>query len=90
MERDCLIGYGASNLIMERLMISSDAFTGVIYSETPSLSAVFTPSHVQQMCARAAACSATKGGVRGAEVAIKCRPSDCPTPANFSFRNCRV
>ena len=29
MERDCLIGYGASNLIMERLMISSDAFTGL-------------------------------------------------------------
>ncbi|CAM9169604.1 unnamed protein product [Laminaria digitata] len=27
MERDCLIGYGASALIMERLMISSDAFT---------------------------------------------------------------
>eukprot|EP01038_Epipyxis_sp_PR26KG_P009030 gene9030-12176_t len=27
MERDCLIGYGASNLIIERLMISSDAFT---------------------------------------------------------------
>ncbi|CAN0399866.1 unnamed protein product, partial [Ectocarpus sp. 13 AM-2016] len=26
MERDCLIGYGASALIMERLMISSDAF----------------------------------------------------------------
>ena len=26
MERDCLIGYGASNLIMERLMTSSDAF----------------------------------------------------------------
>lgn len=26
MERDCLIGYGASNLIMERLMLSSDAF----------------------------------------------------------------
>jgi len=26
MERDCLIGYGASNLIMERLMISSDSF----------------------------------------------------------------
>eukprot|EP00357_Protocruzia_adherens_P000145 CAMPEP_0115006360 /NCGR_PEP_ID=MMETSP0216-20121206/20456_1 /TAXON_ID=223996 /ORGANISM="Protocruzia adherens, Strain Boccale" /LENGTH=203 /DNA_ID=CAMNT_0002372933 /DNA_START=147 /DNA_END=758 /DNA_ORIENTATION=+ len=26
MERDCLIGYGASNLIMERLMISSDLF----------------------------------------------------------------
>ena len=27
MERDCLISYGASNLIMERLMLSSDAFT---------------------------------------------------------------
>ncbi|XP_057313106.1 DNA-directed RNA polymerase III subunit RPC2-like [Hydractinia symbiolongicarpus] len=26
MERDCLIGYGASMLILERLMISSDAF----------------------------------------------------------------
>ena len=27
MERDCLIAYGASNLIMERLMTASDAFT---------------------------------------------------------------
>jgi DNA-directed RNA polymerase III subunit RPC2 len=26
MERDCLIGYGASNMLLERLMLSSDAF----------------------------------------------------------------
>uniref|UniRef100_A0A6U4JF41 DNA-directed RNA polymerase subunit beta n=1 Tax=Phaeomonas parva TaxID=124430 RepID=A0A6U4JF41_9STRA len=30
MERDCLIGYGASNLIMERLMLSSDQFTATV------------------------------------------------------------
>jgi DNA-directed RNA polymerase III subunit RPC2 len=27
MERDCLIAYGASALLMERLMVSSDQFT---------------------------------------------------------------
>lgn len=30
MERDCLIGYGAASLIMERLMVSSDSFTTYI------------------------------------------------------------
>lgn len=33
MERDCLISYGASMLIMERLMISSDAFDVEVCSE---------------------------------------------------------
>ena len=33
MERDCLIGYGASNLIMERLMVSSDAFAAFVCEE---------------------------------------------------------
>ena len=32
MERDCLIGYGASNLIVERLMDSSDAFDSFVCS----------------------------------------------------------
>jgi len=33
MERDCLIAYGASNLIMERLMLSSDRFEAYVCSE---------------------------------------------------------
>ena len=33
MERDCLIGYGASCLLLERLMLSSDLFVGHICSK---------------------------------------------------------
>ncbi|TBU10981.1 subunit beta of DNA-directed RNA polymerase [Hamiltosporidium tvaerminnensis] len=33
MERDCLIGYGASSLLIERLMVSSDAFQAYICHE---------------------------------------------------------
>ncbi len=33
MERDCLIGYGGSGLLIERLMISSDAFTASVCME---------------------------------------------------------
>lgn len=33
MERDCLIGYGAAALILERLMLSSDAFHVYICSK---------------------------------------------------------
>ena len=32
MERDCLIGYGASQLLLERLMISSDVFEAQVCS----------------------------------------------------------
>jgi len=34
MERDCLIGYGAANLINERLMLSSDVATMYVYQDT--------------------------------------------------------
>ena len=30
MERDCLIGYGAVNLIIERLMLASDLWEGMV------------------------------------------------------------
>lgn len=30
MERDCLIGYGTSQLMLERLMLSSDVFTAFV------------------------------------------------------------
>jgi DNA-directed RNA polymerase III subunit RPC2 len=30
MERDCLIGYGAVNLIIERLMLASDLWEGLV------------------------------------------------------------
>jgi len=33
MERDCLVAYGASNLILERLMLSSDAFNATVCAE---------------------------------------------------------
>lgn len=33
MERDCLIGYGASNLLNERLMLSSDVFEAFVCKE---------------------------------------------------------
>lgn len=34
MERDCLIAYGASNLLLERLMISSDRFEAFVDSKS--------------------------------------------------------
>ena len=37
MERDCLIAYGVSNLINERLMVSSDQFM-VFYNLTTTIS----------------------------------------------------
>ena len=30
MERDCLVAYGASNLLLERLMLSSDVFSAPV------------------------------------------------------------
>ena len=45
MERDCLIAYGASMLLVERLMISSDAFnvevTNSIFISNNFLNSIF-------------------------------------------------
>ena len=37
MERDCLVAYGASNLLLERLMYSSDAFTAFACGQCGSM-----------------------------------------------------
>ncbi len=42
MERDCLIAYGASMLLLERLMISSDAFEVSVYTHTHTLAHVLS------------------------------------------------
>jgi DNA-directed RNA polymerase III subunit RPC2 len=33
MERDCLVGYGASNIIYERMLLSSDIFSASVCSK---------------------------------------------------------
>ena len=43
MERDCLIGYGASMLLMERLMISSDGFSASVCRKCGYLGYVCVP-----------------------------------------------
>ena len=49
MERDCLIGYGASMLLLERLMISSDEFT-VLRCSTCCLCSALIRTTTSNMC----------------------------------------
>jgi DNA-directed RNA polymerase III subunit RPC2 len=53
MERDCLIGYGAAMLILERLMISSDQFEG----GTCASSATTGGTSARSSCPTRASCS---------------------------------
>ena len=48
MERDCLIGYGASGLLTERLMISSDAFMVQICQDCGLLAYGNKPHHKER------------------------------------------
>jgi hypothetical protein len=52
MERDCLIGYGASMLLLERLMLSSDAFQVNVCKVPPS-----TPSPFSACAVRVVRCA---------------------------------
>jgi len=84
MERDCLIGYGATQLLLERLMVSSDAF-------------VINVCEKWYVCARAhprltpaAGCSATTATVATAAAPSTWSSSLCPTPPSCSSRSsCR-
>lgn len=73
MERDCLIGYGASALIMERLMISSDAFTANVCQGCGLLGYVVRKISVAVVCcAHSTRCDARRNSATVVS-SVRCR-----------------
>lgn len=85
MERDCLIAYGASALLMERLMISSDVFTVDVCDRCGLLGYPSFPLQLQPPSTPLL--QATPAGARCVGAASTWRPSASPTPANSSSRS---
>lgn len=70
MERDCLISYGAANLITERLMISSDQFD-VHVCEYCGLLGYSTASNTERsICTRSSWCQKCRSDSRMAQIRI--------------------
>ena len=103
MERDCLIAYGAANLIMERLMHSSDAFSAAVCLSCGLLQyqvSFFRFAHVLSrkasvggliICCLCLDLAHTfRIGVSSVDPVKRSLISDFLTPANYYFKNCKV
>jgi len=96
MERDCLIAYGAANLIMERLMHSSDAFSanvcltcGLLQYEVSDCSFFFNrhQSKTVELTLRFTIWFEFRTGVNIVERAKRSRISVYPMHVSYYFRN---
>jgi DNA-directed RNA polymerase III subunit RPC2 len=70
MERDCLISYGAANLITERLMISSDQFDVHVCEYCGLLGYSTASSTERSICTRSSWCQKCRSDSRMAQIRI--------------------
>lgn len=72
MERDCLISYGAANLITERLMISSDQFDVHICELCGLLgyATIFNPEHKGRQHSHGSWCQCCRSDKKMAQICI--------------------